>query len=67
MNTSEKFNPVFTMEFTMDFKVIYGFDLSLCKTFHYFDFFCQGREVESEKLFGLDLELVKTTLREGGG
>jgi len=51
----------------MDFKVIYGFDLSLSKTFHYFDFFCQGREVESEKLFGLDLELVKTTLREGGG
>jgi len=51
----------------MDFKVIYGFDLSLCKTFHYFDFFCQGREVESEKLFGLDLELVKTTLCEGGG
>ena len=35
--------------------------------FHCFDFFCQGREVESEKLFGLDLELVKTTLREGGG
>ena len=35
--------------------------------FQSFDFFCQGREVESEKLFGLDLELVKTTLREGGG
>ena len=50
----------------MDCKVIYGFGLSLVKHFTVSIFLYQGREVESEKLFGLDLGLVKTTLREGG-
>ncbi len=46
----------------MDSKVTYG----LIKRFTVSIFLCRGREVESEKLFGLDLGLVKTTLREGG-
>ena len=44
-----------------------GLIFHLVKRFTILIFFCQGREAESEKLFGLDLELVKTTLREGGG
>ena len=39
----------------------------LVKRFTVSIFLCRGREVESEKLFGLDLGLVKTILREGGG
>ena len=30
----------------MDCKVIYGFDLSLSKTFYCFDFLCLSKEVE---------------------
>ena len=33
VNTSENINPVVKVEFTMDCKVIYGFDLSLSKRF----------------------------------
>jgi len=55
------------VEFTLDCKVIYEFDLSLFKRFTVSIFLFWGKEVESEKLFGLVLGLVKTTLREGGG
>jgi len=41
----------------MDCKVIYEFGLSLVKRFAVSIFLYQGREVESEKLFGLDLGL----------
>ena len=47
----------------MDCKVIYGFYLLINFSLFRFSFVW----VESEKLFGLDLELVKTTLRQGGG
>ena len=51
----------------MDSKVINLFGLSVVKRFTVSIFLCQSRVVESEKLFGLDLGLVKTTLREGVG
>ena len=59
VNTYENINPDFKVEFTMDCKVIYGFDLSLSKRFHCFNFHCRGRGVESMKLFGFDLGLIK--------
>ena len=34
VNTSENINPVVKVEFTMNCKVIYGFDLSLSKIFY---------------------------------
>ena len=33
VNTSENMNPVFKVEFTMNSKVIWGFDISLVKRF----------------------------------
>ena len=51
----------------MDCKFISEFGLSLVKRFTVLIFLCQDREVESEKLFDLDLGLVKTTFRKGEG
>ena len=43
VNTSENINPIFKVEFPLDCKVIYEFDLSLSKTFHCFGFPLSGQ------------------------
>ena len=66
VNTSENINPVVKVEFTMNCKVIYGFDLSLSKYFTVYCSFYQRVQINLNAdllWFGVSPRgvLVKTT------